>query len=94
MLGHQRVSLPERIGRIKRYAPVEVGIEGNESLGLGFEVSKAHYSPRHPQFAYRSRCSSQLLLQLLPVCNHAPCHDDNGLTSETVSQPLIKCCLL
>ena len=61
MFGHQGAVLFERIGRIRRCGPVEVAMEGNESLGLGFVVSKAHHRPRHSLFAYRSRCSSQVL---------------------------------
>jgi hypothetical protein len=42
MLSDQRVALLERIKRIKRCGLAD----GTVSLGMGFEVSKAHAKPR------------------------------------------------
>lgn len=50
------------------------------SQGVDYEVLKVHAKTRISLSAYRSECSSELLLQGLPVYPHAPCHDDSGLS--------------
>jgi hypothetical protein len=50
------------------------------SLGVGFEISKAHARPSASFLAGGSGYSSQLLLLLLCyMCLCVPCHDDNVL---------------
>ena len=49
-------------------------VEGSMSLGMGFEVSKAHIRPRISLIACRSGYSFQLLIH---CC--VPHHDDNEL---------------
>jgi hypothetical protein len=65
MLSHQGVALFERIRRIRRCGLVSRGL----SLGVGSEVSKTHARPNVSLSAYRSGCSSQVLLH--HVCLHA-----------------------
>lgn len=48
------------------------------SLGVRFEVPKAHAKPRVCLLARGSVCISQLLLQGQACC-HIPHHGDNGL---------------
>lgn len=68
-LGHQGVEVLEWIIRCDF-------VEGSVSLGW---ILRFQRIPDSVYFsAYGSGCSSQLLLQHLPACCHAPCHD-NGL---------------
>lgn len=71
-------------------------VGGGESLGLDFDVSKAHITPSasfspwllpEDQDVMVSATSSA---PCLPVCCLAPCHDNNELIPWTVSQPPIK----
>ena len=75
--------------------PRGVALLDKMSLGVEFEVSKV--LARHSL----SSLSVCLCLSLLPVNQDAlaPCmsvsvHDDNGLTSKTVSKVSVKCFLL
>lgn len=55
---------------------------------------KTFAKPRDFLLAWWLGYSSWLFLQhLLHACYHAPCHVNNGLSSETVSKPLFKCFL-
>jgi hypothetical protein len=69
-----------------------VALPEKMSLGVGFEVSKAHVRPPslflHPLHPHQSGCRtlSYFSNTILPT----NCHD-NELTSEIVSKALIKC---
>jgi hypothetical protein len=60
------------------------------SLGMGLEVSKSYIRPSIDQDVKLSYLSSTMFAFMLPVSHH----DDNGLTSKTVSQSTIKYFLL
>ena len=83
------VVLFERIKQIRRCGLVG----GSVSLEMSFEVSKVcvkcGVSFSLP-FACESapNCFSSTKLTCLPLCSH---NDNNGLTSEKVSKPLLKC---
>jgi hypothetical protein len=64
------------------------------SLGMGFEVSKAHARPSLSVPKYQDvELSAPSPAPYLPVCHSASCHDNNGQSSETVSKPPITCFL-
>jgi hypothetical protein len=73
MLSHQGAAL---FKRIKRYGFVG----GNTSLGVGFEVSKAHARP-NVSLSVDHDVALQLLIQnhACHACCHDPCPDDNRL---------------
>lgn len=39
-------------------------------------------------------CGSAPISRPMTVCHRDLCYDDNGLTSESINKPPIKCCLL
>lgn len=86
MLSHQGTKMFEKIRRIKRCVLVE-------------EVWPHWRDPMPDPFSLPPKSLLLMALNLwatspVPVCGHAPCYDSNGLTSASVSQPLIKCFLL
>jgi hypothetical protein len=90
MLSHQRVALFEKIRRIRRHSLVG----GNVSLGVGFEVSKAHAKPRvslpldeNVALNYFSSTMSAKPAAMLPTMMIM------DYISETLSKPPVKCFL-
>ena len=88
LLSHQRVTLFERIIKVRR-----CGLVG-ENVSLGWALRLLKLIPSLQSIsAYEWGRSSQLL-QYLPACFHTFHHDDNGLTFETISKPQFKHFLL
>ena len=80
MLSHQGVKLFDRIRRVRRHGL----LGGSMSLGVGFELSKAHTGPGF--FLSLLPANQDVKLSAVspapypPMCFHAPCHDDNALS--------------
>lgn len=65
---------------------------GGVSLRVDFEISKAHARTSLFLLAARVDQDRHLLLSSTAQCAlPVPCHDGHGLTSKTVSKPLVKC---
>ena len=78
-----------KIRRIRRYGLVVESV----SLRVGFEVSKTHARHILCHSAYELGYKTSLS-PFLPTYCCGPHHDNDRLTSETVSKPLMKCFLL
>jgi hypothetical protein len=88
MLSYPEVTLSEPIRRIgRRMWPCSSWcglVGGNVSLGLKY----------HKPVPGRVSLSLCFQIRMCLAFCHAPCYDDNGSSSETVSQPPIKCFLV